>query len=81
MATNPLPTPLPQVFLRWSNDGGMTWSTELPASSGAAGQYALRTRWLRLGRGRNRVFEVYGTDPVPQLVLMGVELGAKKGTS
>jgi len=69
----------PLVYLRWSDDGGMTWSASYAATSGAAGAYATRVRWLRLGRGRNRVFEVSGSDPVPNLAIMGAELDVTKG--
>jgi hypothetical protein len=55
----------PQVMLRWSNDGGRTWSVERRASSGRVGQYGKRVRWRQLGRGRDRLFEVAVTSAVP----------------
>ena len=69
------------VKLRWSNDAGSTWSNPHTASSGAAGQYGQRVIWRRLGRGRNRVYEVSGSDPVPQLALLAAEIDVHKGTS
>ena len=66
----------PQVMLRWSDDGGHTWSNEHWKSMGAIGQYGKRTIWRRLGmtmKIRDRVYEVSGTDPV-RIYIMGAEL-------
>ena len=66
----------PQVMLRWSDDGGHTWSSEHWASMGALGQYGYRTYWRRLGmttKLRDRIYEVSGTDPV-EIVITGAEL-------
>lgn len=68
----------PQVMLRWSDDGGHTWSDEHWASMGAIGTYGTRVIWRRLGmtlKIRDRVYEVSGTDPV-KVVIMGAELHA-----
>ena len=54
----------PQVMLRWSNDNGKTWSNEHWTTAGAMGTYSTRANWSRLGRGRNRVFEIAVSDPV-----------------
>lgn len=59
----------PQASLRWSDDGGRTWSNEHWQSLGAIGEYSKRARWWRLGRYRERCFEVTITDPVPYQVL------------
>ena len=66
----------PQVMLRWSDDGGHTWSNEHWNSMGAIGTYGTRTIWRRLGmteKIRDRVYEVSGTDPV-KIAIMGAEL-------
>ena len=66
----------PQVMLRWSDDGGHTWSNEHWKSMGAIGNYGYRTIWRRLGmteKIRDRVYEVSGTDPV-KIAIMGAEL-------
>ena len=66
----------PQVMLRWSDDGGHTWSNEHWRSMGLIGQYGYRTIWRRLGmteKLRDRVYEVSGTDPV-KIAIMGAEL-------
>ena len=66
----------PQVMLRWSDDGGHTWSNEHWKSMGRIGRYGFRTIWRRLGatmKIRDRVYEVSGTDPV-RIYIMGAEL-------
>lgn len=59
----------PQVMMRYSNDGGKTWSNEQTRSAGALGNYGTRVRWLRCGSGRKRVFEVSVTDAIPWRVM------------
>lgn len=66
----------PQVMLRWSDDGGHTWSNEHWISMGKIGQYGYRAIWRRLGmtmKLRDRVYEISGTDPI-KLVVTGAEL-------
>lgn len=66
----------PQVMLRWSDDGGHTWSNEHWVSIGKIGQYFRRAIWRRLGmttKLRDRVYEISGTDPT-KIVIMGAEL-------
>ena len=66
----------PQAMLRWSDDGGNTWSSEHWASMGAIGDYGRRVFWRRLGmtmKLRDRVYEVSGTDPV-KIAILGAEL-------
>jgi hypothetical protein len=68
----------PQVMLRWSDDGGHTWSNEHWKSMGKIGQTGYRTIWRRLGmtlKLRDRVYELSGTDPV-KIAIMGAELHA-----
>jgi hypothetical protein len=66
----------PQVMLRWSDDGGHTWSNEHWKSMGRIGEYGNRVIWRRLGmttKIRDRVYEISGTDPV-KIAIMGAEL-------
>lgn len=66
----------PQVMLRWSDDGGHTWSNEHWKSLGLIGGHSNRTIWRRLGmttKLRDRVYEVSGTDAV-KVSVMGAEL-------
>lgn len=68
----------PQVMLRWSDDGGHTWSNEHWTSIGLIGAYGYRAFWRRLGmtrKIRDRVYEVSGTDPV-KITILGAELRA-----
>jgi hypothetical protein len=59
----------PQCMLRWSDDGGFTWSNEHWRSIGAAGMTLNRAKWNRLGGPRDRVFEVNFSDPTPRDII------------
>ena len=66
----------PKVCLRWSDDGGHTWSKEHWQEIGAIGDYSKRVIWRRLGttqKLRDRVYEISGTDP-SRIYIMGAEL-------
>jgi hypothetical protein len=66
----------PEVMLRWSDDGGHTYSNEHWSSIGKLGAYGHRTFWRRLGmtlKLRDRVYELSGTDPV-KIAIVGAEL-------
>ena len=66
----------PQAMLRWSDDGGHTWSREHWSAMGRIGEFGHRTFWRRLGmtlKLRDRVYEVSGTDPV-KITILGAEL-------
>jgi hypothetical protein len=66
----------PEVMLRWSDDGGHTYSNEHWVSIGKIGEYYRRAIWRRLGmtvKLRDRVYELSGTDPV-KISIMGAEL-------
>lgn len=71
----------PQVVLRYSDDGGFTWSSEIFAGCGKVGEYLKRVLFNRLGRARNRVFELSGSDPIPTLALIAAYYRAQKGIS
>lgn len=62
----------PQLVLRYSNDGGHTWSNEKTAALGKVGEYGARARFTRLGSGRNRVWEISCADPVKWAVFGAV---------
>lgn len=55
----------PKAMLRYSRDGGKTWSNELWRDIGQIGEYQARTMWTRLGEGYQFVFDIRVTDPVP----------------
>jgi len=72
----------PQVSLRWSDDGGHTWSNYHARTMGKIGEFGNRVIWRRLGmtlKLRDRVYEASGTDPV-KIAILGAELRAS-GTS
>ena len=54
----------PQIMMRYSDDGGHTWSDSLWRTIGKVGKYKTRVRWNKLGRSRDRVYEVSVSDPV-----------------
>jgi hypothetical protein len=59
----------PQAMLRWSNDGGSTWSNEHWTTIGKQGKYKNRAIWRRLGMARDRIFEISITDPVKAVII------------
>lgn len=67
--SNQSTTTNPQAMLRWSNDGGSTWSKEYWVSIGKMGKYKNRAIWRRLGMARDRIFEVSITDPVNAVIV------------
>ena len=68
----------PQAMLRWSNDGGSTWSNEYWSGIGKIGKYKNRIIWRRLGWSRDRIFEVVVTDPI-KAVIVSANLKASAG--
>jgi hypothetical protein len=54
----------PEVVLRYSNDGGQTWGADRSRRVGKKGAYATRVRWNKCGSARDRVWELWSTDPV-----------------
>lgn len=63
----------PKVMLRWSDDGGHSWSNTKYMAIGKIGRYGQRAKREQLGAGRNRVWEISGTDPV-KVSIMGAML-------
>lgn len=59
----------PVIQLRYSDDGGNTWSSWIDRSMGAVGVYGTRCIWRRLGSSRGRVFEFRVTDPVKATII------------
>lgn len=71
----------PLAVLRFSNDGGRTWSSAREAHVGKVGQYLARAQWYRLGRARDRVYEVSWTDPTTRWVITQAFIELEEGTS
>lgn len=74
----------PQFFLRWSDDGGLTWSSAHSPSAfegQTSADYGKRLIFRRLGAGRRRIFELWGADPIPRLTITGVDMKLETGIS
>lgn len=59
----------PQAMLRYSRDGGNTWSSEITRPIGKIGEYGRRAIWNRLGQAVDFRAELRITDPVEAIVL------------
>jgi hypothetical protein len=55
----------PLVSLRLSDDGGYTWGPYLTTSAGKLGEVGLLVEWYRMGKSRNRVYEVTIEELIP----------------
>lgn len=74
----------PIIWLRWSDDGGHTWSNFHSRTLGAIGETGHRTIWRRLGsteKLRDRVYEISITDPVKRAFVGAQLLGVSAGAS
>jgi hypothetical protein len=54
----------PLLSMRYSNDGGRTWTQERTARAGKVGEFDCRAIWRRQSAGRNRVYEVTSSEPI-----------------
>lgn len=60
----------PKIQLGWSTDGAQTFKPlQFWRSMGRIGEYLKRLRWLRMGNGRQFVFVISCTDPVPRVII------------
>lgn len=59
----------PQIMLRYSDNGGRTWSNEMWRSMGAIGTYLTRAIWRKLGQFRQRQMHIRITDAVRKFVI------------
>jgi hypothetical protein len=55
----------PQMRLRWSDDDGSSWSSEIWRSAGPIGHTGQVVEWRMLGQSRQRCYELRCSDPVP----------------
>lgn len=70
----------PLLMMRYSNDGGHSWSNERTVTVGKIGEYGARAIFWRLGMGRNRVWEISMTDPV-KFAVLGAIVEAERGVA
>ena len=78
--TNSANSVTPQAILQYSDDGGLTFGTPIYAPMGQIGRYYTRARWHQLGSGRDRVFRLTITDPVPANIVVAM-IDVERGTS
>lgn len=57
-------TVVPKISLRYSDTRGASWSNRVLQDMGATGQYNTSVKWSRLGKARDRVFELSWDAPV-----------------
>jgi hypothetical protein len=61
----------PYLMVRWSDDGGHSWSDYHTIDCGSPGAYKTRAILWRLGRSRDRIYELSTTDPIPWRIVDG----------
>lgn len=59
----------PKIELRYSEDGGHTWSNYLEKEVGRLGEYNNRVRWNNLGTAREWLFEFSTTSNQPMALI------------
>lgn len=64
----------PKITMRYSNDGGHTWSHHLTRDLGAVGEYNKSIIWNRLGNGREWLFEFTISEAMPFAIIDGMAL-------
>ena len=70
----------PQLFLRYSDTRGVTWSNPIGSDLGYTGEFLQSIQYQRLGMARDRVFELFWSAPV-RTALNGAFLEAKVGAT
>lgn len=61
----------PLMTLKWSNDGGRTWSDGVDRDCGQGGEFTKRVIFRRLGQSRDRVYEISMTDAADWKIING----------
>lgn len=59
----------PQAMIRWSDDGGFSYGTEIDVPIGLVGDTRNRAIVYQCGESRDRVWEVNFSDPVPRDII------------
>lgn len=68
----------PQLYMQYSDDGGHNYNTARPANMGMQGKTRARAFWNQCGEARDRVWQVYTSDPV-KVVLIDATVNARVG--
>ena len=68
----------PVSSIRWSDDGGHTWSNSYSRPLGQQGQYKQRSIWRKLGASRDRIYEYTCSEPIKK-VIIGAILNIEAG--
>ncbi|CAB4168711.1 Bacteriophage P22, Gp10, DNA-stabilising [uncultured Caudovirales phage] len=58
----------PKALIRWSDDGGHNWSSQRESSIGKVGSYKTQVRETRLGKSKDRVYELSISDPIKVVI-------------
>ncbi len=61
----------PLMTLKWSNDGGHTWSDGIDRDCGQGGEYTKRVFYRRLGQARDRIYEISMEDDADWKIIDG----------
>lgn len=59
----------PQMMMKYSDDGGRTFSSERWANMGRIGEYTRRVRYYNLGMFYQRMFEIQISDPIKSVII------------
>jgi hypothetical protein len=59
----------PQIMLRYSDDGGRTWSSERWANIGRIGEFNRRVRFHTLGMFYQRMFQITVSDSIKPVLI------------
>lgn len=70
----------PKIEMRYSDDGGETWSRWTARSLGKIGEYNKMPRWDRNGMARDRVWQFRCSDDC-KASIVGIDVETKEGTS
>lgn len=68
----------PQVWMQYSSDGGHVFGNLRQAALGKIGEYQRRVIWRMLGSGRDRVFRIRISEPIP-IRILGAEIEVTNG--
>ena len=59
----------PQMMMKYSDDGGRTWSAERWANMGRIGEYTRKVVFRNLGMFYQRMFEITLSDPIQPVII------------